>query len=79
VSIELATSIIMGLGAYFGVGALIGLLFLTFGVGRLDLAAKGASIMFRPMIFLGCIAVWPLLILRILSFKQINHPAGEEE
>ena len=71
--------LLLGLGAYIGVGAVVGVVFLAFFVHRLDVAARGASIFFRPMIFLGCLALWPFVVLRILSGKTINEPIGGEE
>ena len=78
-TIAFAQSITFALGAYFGIGVIIALLFLMFGVGRLDAAAKGASFLFRPMIFLGCVALWPYVVLRTLSFRRINEPTESEE
>ncbi len=69
---ELAILIVSLLGAWFGVGALVALLFLTFGVNNIDASAKGASIWFRPMIFLGCVILWPAIVIRWLSGIKIN-------
>ncbi|MEO1311367.1 MAG: hypothetical protein AAFV51_10425 [Pseudomonadota bacterium] len=74
----LAGAILTGLGAYFAVGAVIALLFLTFGVGAKDKAAKGASIFFRPMIFLGCVGLWPVVLVHWLFGPAINHPHVDE-
>ncbi len=65
------------LAAYFGIGAIVAILFLAFGVSRIDEAANGASPFFRPMIFLGCLALWPFIILRFASLKKINQPTEE--
>lgn len=75
----IAETIFLCLAAYFGAGAVIAILFLAFGVSRIDAAAAGASPFFRPMIFFGCIALWPYVILRFLSQKKINLPAEEEQ
>ena len=76
-SVAAAEMIVLALGAYLGVGVVIGVLFLAFGVARKDRAAKGASLFFRPMIFLGCVGLWPYLIGRLLG-RVINHPHLED-
>jgi len=73
----IAQAIVLCLGVYFGAGVIVAILFLAFGVSRIDHAANGASIFFRPMIFLGCVALWPFVILRFLSMRKINHPNEE--
>jgi len=70
----LAETIVVCLGVYFGAGVIVAIIFLGFGVSRIDHAAKGASPFFRPMVFLGCVALWPYIILRFLSLKKINQP-----
>ena len=69
---ELATLIVSLLGAWFGVGVVVALLFLAFGVNSIDASAKGASVWFRPMIFLGCVILWPAIVIRWLSGVKIN-------
>ncbi len=73
----LAVTIVSLLGAWFGVGVVVALLFLAFGVNRIDAAAKGAGHFFRPMIFLGCVMLWPAVIVRWLSGVKINKPDGD--
>ncbi|MBT8473635.1 MAG: hypothetical protein KJN99_13590 [Marinicaulis sp.] len=74
-----AETVVMALGVYFAIGAVVALIFLTFFVHRLDEAAKGASLFFRPAIFLGCVALWPFISLRILSMRKINQPIEDEQ
>ncbi len=69
---ELAVLIVSLLGAWFGMGAIVAIVFLIFGVNRIDAAAKGASLFFRPMIFLGCVMLWPAVLIRWLSGVKIN-------
>ncbi|MEO1251817.1 MAG: hypothetical protein AAFW81_05665 [Pseudomonadota bacterium] len=69
--------VLLGLGVWFGVGALVAILFVAFGVGRVDAAAKGASWLFRPTIFLGCAILWPFILVRWASGKRINEPHEE--
>ena len=75
----LAEAFVFCLGMYFFIGAVVAILFLAFGVSRIDHAADGASVFFRPMIFLGCLALWPFIIVRFLSMRKINSPIEEEE
>jgi len=59
-----AQIIVWGLEGYFAIGALVAIAFVTFGVGRVDEAARGSSIAFRALIVPGCAALWPLVLLR---------------
>ena len=65
------------LAGWFAIGAVIATLFVIFGVGRVDHAAQGASFLFRPIIFLGCIVLWPAILVRWFSGKKINEPIDE--
>ena len=71
---EFANLIVLILAAWFGVGVVIAILFLALGVNRVDAAAKGASLFFRPMIFLGCVMLWPAVVIRWISGVKINEP-----
>ncbi|MEM9169777.1 MAG: hypothetical protein AAGC56_08990 [Pseudomonadota bacterium] len=75
---EIAETIVLALGAWFGFGALVALAFLTFGVSRVDAAARGASFLFRPIIFLGCVVLWPAVLVRWLSGVTINKPHADD-
>ncbi len=74
-AMAIAESFVLFLAVYFSVGAVIAIVFLTFGVSRIDDAAKGASPFFRPMIFPGCAVLWPFILLRLASLKKINQPS----
>ena len=52
---------LIAFAAYVALGLSFGLLFVTFGVGRLNPAARGTSPLFRALILPGSIALWPLL------------------
>lgn len=69
----LANTIVLLLGAWFGIGAIVAIAFLILGVNKLDASAKGASIFFRPAIFLGCVMLWPAVLIRWLSGVRINE------
>jgi hypothetical protein len=51
-------------GAYAAVGAVFAAAFATWGVQRVDPAAKGAPLGFRLLILPGSAALWPLLLRR---------------
>jgi hypothetical protein len=46
---------------YLFCGLLFGSAFITIGVGRLDSAARGTSVLFRLLILPATVALWPLL------------------
>jgi hypothetical protein len=52
--------------AYSACGLLLAVPFVTFGVGRLDEAARGAPLGFRLLILPGAVALWPLIAVRWL-------------
>ncbi len=51
-------------GGYLALGALVGLVFLVYALPRVDPAGKGSSILFRLLVFPGCVLLWPALIAR---------------
>jgi uncharacterized membrane protein len=59
-------------GVYCAIGLVFGLLFVFFGVGRADAAAKGSSWLFRLAILPGVILLWPIVLGRFLSGYQVN-------
>ncbi len=46
-----------------GIGALVAIPFLTFGIDRLDEDARGAYV-FRPLLVPGILLIWPLILWR---------------
>jgi hypothetical protein len=52
--------------AYIACGLLFGLVFIVWGVGRVDAAARGTPVGFRLLILPGVVAWWPLLLVRWL-------------
>lgn len=57
--VEITLLVVAG---YLALGALVGLAFVTVGVGRVDEAGRGSSIAFRALILPGCIALWPIVL-----------------
>ncbi len=56
-------------------GAGVALLFLTFGIDRIDEDARGAYI-FRPLLIPGILVIWPIVLWRwiILELGQDSWP-----
>ncbi len=52
--------------AYASTGALVSILFLVFGIDRIDPAARGAYA-FRPLLVPGLVLLWPLVLWRWLA------------
>jgi len=49
-------------GLYLLLGLISGVLFVGFGIGRVDPAARGTSIGFRLLVLPGSIALWPFVV-----------------
>ncbi len=60
---------------YAAVGFLFAVIFVLYGVGRIDPAAKDSSAGFRFLILFGSAALWPLLLIRWLGGHY--HPPIE--
>ncbi|WP_298295510.1 hypothetical protein [uncultured Litoreibacter sp.] len=58
-----AELILMVVKIWGGIGALVAVAFLTFGMDRLDEDAQGAYV-FRPLIVPGVLLIWPLVLWR---------------
>lgn len=67
------SSVLFLLEIYGWVGAATALIFLLFGIDRIDASARG-SYAFRPILIPGIIVVWPLVLYRWISLER----AGEE-
>jgi hypothetical protein len=67
--------VLAGLLIYLACGVLVGVPFVTLGVGRVDEAARGASLAFRLLILPGSIALWPWLAVKWhRAAKTGGHP-----
>ena len=64
--IELARVVVTVLSTYVGIGLLFAVPFVLFGVERIDPAARGATWGFRLLILPGSVALWPLLLARLV-------------
>lgn len=69
-SIETVTAVLEGVALYAAAGVVFALLFLAFGIARIDNGAKGTGIGFRLLILPGLIALWPLMLIRWIAGGQ---------
>ena len=67
-----AELLILGLGIYFGLGLLVGLVFVFGGAGRIDPAAKGKGLPWRVrfLILPGVIGLWPIMLIKLFVQKE---------
>ena len=66
----LTTAVMVTLGVvalYSVIGLVFGVFFITGGVARIDPVAKDGSWGFRLLILPGSVALWPLLVRRLLA------------
>ncbi len=68
----LAELLVLSLGVYFGLGLLVGLVFMFGGAGRIDPAAKGKGLPFRVRLLIlpGVIGLWPLMLAKLFTQKE---------
>ncbi|MEM9013808.1 MAG: hypothetical protein AAGB02_01755 [Pseudomonadota bacterium] len=77
--IAIVETALLFVAGYLGIGVVVSILFVIFGVSRIDAAAEESSPFFRPVIFLGCVLLWPFIVLRLLSFRKINQQPEEKK
>jgi hypothetical protein len=58
----IAQALLLTFATYAALGLAIAVYFVTFGIGRIDPAARAASIAFRLMLVPGSAALWPVLL-----------------
>jgi hypothetical protein len=66
-SVDVAEMILSAAGAYFLAGFLFALLFLVFGLRRVDALAADGSAGFKALIFPGIVGLWPIVLLLWLN------------
>ncbi len=54
---------------YAAIGAVVAIVFLVFGVDRVDAAAHGAYA-FRPLLAPGIVILWPVTLWRWLALER---------
>ncbi|MEM8823011.1 MAG: hypothetical protein AAGF30_05310 [Pseudomonadota bacterium] len=60
---DAAAAIIFGTEVWMGIGALVAVLFLLWGIDQVDEDARGAYV-FRPLLIPGILLIWPLVLWR---------------
>jgi hypothetical protein len=70
-----ASVVLVCAAAYVGVGLVFAVVFVVRWVGRVDHAAAGSDWRFRLMILPGAVALWPLLVRKVL--KAARRAEGE--
>jgi hypothetical protein len=65
-----AQAVLLMAALYLLGGLIFGLVFVTYGVGRFDPAARSTSPAFRLLILPGAVALWPFLLGRWLGFVR---------
>lgn len=71
----IAQIIVWLLASYALLGLLFAAYFVVSGVMRIDSSVQQSTVGFRVMIVPGVIALWPLLLLRLL--RGVQHPPIE--
>ncbi|MEM1148482.1 MAG: hypothetical protein AAGH49_11870 [Pseudomonadota bacterium] len=75
-SLAAAETLILALGAYFGLGLIVGLIYMLGGAGRIDPAAKGKDMPLRVRLLIlpGIVALWPVMLAKL--FVQRTPPVA---
>jgi hypothetical protein len=71
---QLAQTLVFGAQIYGAIGAGIALLFLVFGIDRIDPAARG-SYSFRLLLVPGIVVLWPLVLMRWIALEASRNSA----
>ena len=72
----LAQAFVYALTTYAGVGLVFALVFVFFGVSRIDSEAQGSGIGFRLLVLPGVAAFWPMFLRRWM--RGITEPPVEK-
>ena len=67
-----AEILVLGLGVYFALGLLVGLIYMFGGAGRIDPAAKDKGLPFRVRLLIlpGVAGLWPLMLTKLFTQKE---------
>jgi hypothetical protein len=72
---ETVALVLYGLAIYGAIGFLFALVFLTFGIGRIDPSARGTGLGFRLVILPGVVLLWPLLLAQWIGSRAPTESA----
>ncbi|MCA8900338.1 MAG: hypothetical protein KDA53_03725 [Hyphomonas sp.] len=68
-SLAMANLIVTLLGLYFAVGAVVAIVFVSGGAGRIDPDAKSMPLQARLLVFPGAMGLWPLILFKLFTQK----------
>lgn len=68
-TLETASLVALCIGIYLAIGLVFALLFVCFGAGKIDPAARNMPVQARLTILPGCMLLWPLMLLKWLTQK----------
>jgi hypothetical protein len=71
-SVALAETVLTVVAGYFAVGALFAVIFIPFGLRRVDVVAAGGPLRFKLLIAPGVIVLWPVVLVLWLSGRREN-------
>lgn len=66
--------VMLGLYGYGAIGAVIAVVFLLWGFGRVDEASHGAWLV-RPLLIPGLVILWPMVLLRWITLERGRRTA----
>lgn len=64
------------LSLYAAVGLLVGLVFITVGLGQVDPAVEGVNPLFRLLVLPGAVLLWPLVAWRWWTLRRTAVQGG---
>ena len=65
----MAAFIVQAVTVYGAIGGAVAVIFLLWGIDRIDLGARGGYA-FRPLLFPGLVLLWPFVLLRWLVLER---------
>ncbi len=66
---RVAAFIVQAVTVYAAIGAMVAVVFLLWGIDRIDPGARGGYA-FRPLLFPGLVLLWPFVLLRWLALER---------
>ncbi len=67
--VRVAAFIVQAVTVYAAIGAVVAVVFLLWGIDRIDPGAHGGYA-FRPLLFPGLVLLWPFVLLRWLALER---------
>jgi hypothetical protein len=67
--VRVAAFIVQAVTVYAAIGAVVAVVFLLWGIDRIDPGARGGYA-FRPLLFPGLVLLWPFVLVRWLALER---------